>query len=80
MKDVGIASYADRNTPYIVGDSIYQVISALHNAAASLFKWLSDIQMKANPDKWHILINGSCKKKIKIAGHIIESNECKKLH
>ena len=48
IKDVDIASYADDSTPYIVGD---QPISALENAATSLFKWFSDNQMKANPDK-----------------------------
>ena len=51
MKDVDIASYADGNTPYIVGSSVYQVISALPDAAASLFKWFSDTQMKGNSDK-----------------------------
>ena len=38
MKDADIASFADDNTPYIVGDNIDQVVLALQNAAAFLFK------------------------------------------
>ena len=33
MKDADIASFADDNTLYIVGDNIDQVVSALQNAA-----------------------------------------------
>lgn len=54
VKDVDIASYAGDSTPYIVRDSIDQVISALQNATVSLFRWFSDKQIKANPDKYHL--------------------------
>ena len=54
MKDEDIASYADENTPYMVRDNIDQIVSALQNAATSLFKRSSDNQMKANPDKCHL--------------------------
>ena len=37
-KDVDIATYADDNTPNIVGYNIDQIISALQNASASLFE------------------------------------------
>ena len=49
----------DDNKPYIAGNKIDQAISALKNAATSLFKWFSDNQIKANPDKNHLLINKS---------------------
>ena len=39
MRDVDITSYADCNTQYIVEDNIDQVISALQNSAASIFKF-----------------------------------------
>ena len=56
MKDVDIASYAGNVYVLIVivRDSIDQVISALQNATVSLFKWFSDKQIKANPDKCHV--------------------------
>ena len=52
MKDVDIDCYADNNTPYIEGGKLDRVISALQNADASLFEWLSYNQMKEQ-----ILIN-----------------------
>ena len=55
-KDVDIATYANDNTPYIVGDYIDHVISALQNATASLFEWFLDNQMKTtNPKKCYLL-------------------------
>ena len=78
-KDVDITSCPDDNTPYIVGDNMDYVITALQNAAASLFKCFSENKMEANPDKCHLLINENCKKEIMIASNIIENNKCKKL-
>ena len=59
MGDIDIASCADDNTPYIVGDKIDKVVSD-----APLFKWFSNNQMKANPDICHLLIDESFKKEI----------------
>ena len=42
------ASYADDNTPYTTDE---KVIQKLEIEAESLFKWFSDNQMKAKPDK-----------------------------
>ena len=46
-KDVDITSYPDDNTPYIVGDNMDYVITALQNAAASLFKCFSENQSES---------------------------------
>ena len=54
IPDIDIASYADDNTPYTTGNLIEQVIQKLENAAQTLFRWFSDNQMKANPDKCHV--------------------------
>ena len=75
MKNSDIASYADANTPYNIGDNIDQVISPLQNGDVSLFKWLSYNQMKVNPDKCHLFINESCKK---MAGNIRENIKLRK--
>ena len=42
MENIGIASYADDNTPYTTGNSIEEVIEKLENAAKTLFQWLSE--------------------------------------
>ena len=65
MKDVDIGNYADDNISYITEDNIDQVISALQNAAASLFKWFSDNQMKVGKRKLiavNVMGNSKCKK------------------
>ena len=51
-------------TSYTEQDSIDQVISTFEETGKSLFKWLSDNQMKGNTDKCHLLLNNSCKKSI----------------
>ena len=72
------ASYADDNTPYTEHDIIDQVTSRLEETAKSFFKWFSDNEMKANPDKCHLLLNNSLKK-IKIEEFEIESSTQEKL-
>ena len=73
LKDTDFASYAGDNK-YTEHDSIDRVISRLEQTAKSLYKWFSDNQMKANPDKCHLLLNNSCKKKINIGEYDIESS------
>ena len=57
MQNIDIASYADDNTPYTIGNSIDEVIQKIKNAAQTCFQWFSDNQMKTNPDKCHFLCN-----------------------
>ena len=59
MKNIGIASCADGNTPYTTGKSIEEVIQKLENAAKALFQWFSDNQIKANPDKRQFSCNSN---------------------
>ena len=49
---------ADDNVPYIGGYNIGRVLSALQNAALSLFTRSSDNHMKANFDQPYLLIKG----------------------
>ena len=55
MGETEFASYADDNTPYVVGDNIEDVIIKLQNASPTLFQWFYDNQMKANPNKCHFI-------------------------
>ena len=55
MNETDFASYADDNTPYVVGNNIEDVIIKLQNASLTLFQWFYDNQMKANPDKCHFI-------------------------
>ena len=55
MNETDFASYADDNTPYVVGDNIEDVIIKLQNAPLTLFQWFYYNQMKADPDKCHFI-------------------------
>ena len=51
MNNINFASYADDNTPYVIGDGVIKVIESLKKASVELFCWFPNNQMKANPDK-----------------------------
>ena len=57
VDDIDIANYADDNTIYKEHENIDDLITSLQDAAAKLFKWFSDNQMKGNTDKCHLLLS-----------------------
>ena len=65
VENIDIASYADDNTAYTTGNSIEKVVQKLQNVAQTLFQWFSHNQMKANPDKCHLLCNSNSEKRKK---------------
>ena len=79
VDDVDIANYADDNTIYKEHENIDELITSLQNAAAKLFKWFSDNQMKGNTDKCHLLLSKDESSEIHIGDSIIESSTCEKL-
>ena len=52
----GIANYADDNTTYSTGAGIH-IISDLEQASDILSKWCMDNYLKANSDKYHVLLS-----------------------
>ena len=79
MNDIGFASYADDNTPYISSDSIEDVIRILENDSIKLFKWFSDNMMKANKDKCHVIVSSNKHVSMKLDNIEIENNNCERL-
>ena len=59
LNDILVGTYEDDNTPYCTGLKISDVLIKLENAAETLLKWFKDNKMKANPDKYHLLINNT---------------------
>ena len=59
MNNTELASYADDNTPYVVGNNKDELIVRLQNASKTLFQWFSDNQMKSNPDKCNFICSTS---------------------
>ena len=58
MKETSFASYADDNSPYVTPENLDDVIKSLEEDSIKLFQWFSDNQMKANHDKFHLLVSG----------------------
>ena len=79
VDDIDIANYADDNTIYKEHENIDDLITSLQDAAAKLFKWFSDNQMKENTDKCHLLLSKDESSEIHIGDSIIESSTCEKL-
>ena len=55
MRETDFVSYADDNSPYILGDSIDDVIKSLENHSINLLQWFLDSQMKRNSDRCHLI-------------------------
>ena len=46
VKDIDIASYADDSTPFIVKNSIDNVIASLEQVSDALFNWFKNNRLK----------------------------------
>ena len=79
IDNIDFASYADDNTPYTTDESAKKVIDKLEIVAKRLFKWFSDNQMKANPDKCYLLISSTSQSELKTGDVTIKSSICEKL-
>ena len=52
-----IANYADDNSPFAIAPSIPEVISNLEHESVIIIDWLRNNGLKANPDKFHLLLS-----------------------
>ena len=79
VSKVDFASYADDNTPYVIGNGVKEVVNSLKEASDELFYWFAYNQMKANPDKCHLVTSSSDKLSIYVDNYNIKSSKCEKL-
>ena len=79
VDEIGFASYADDNTPLVSGDRLDNVLDSLEKASSKLLDWFSNNQMKANPDKCHLLTSATALIAIKIKDNEILNSEKEKL-
>ena len=63
IEKIDIASFSDGNAPYVTGDNISSVIKLLEEVACAtvFFQWFKDNEMKANADKFRVLLSTSNK-------------------
>ena len=75
-----IANYADDNSPFSVAPTIPQVISELHAESQVLLTWIRNNGIKANPDKFHLLLSDSSKEhSMEIEKNSIQNSQYEKL-
>ena len=79
VENIGIASYANDNTPYISANNINEVILSLTKATDNLYKWFSDNVMESNADKCHLLVSTNHAINIKIGNIDINKSTYEKL-
>ena len=57
FEDSNVASYADDTTPYTLKDNMESVMAKLEEDSILLIDWINNNYMKANPEKFHILLS-----------------------
>ena len=68
------------NTPYCTGLKISYVLIQLENAVETLLQWFKNNRLKANPDKYHLLINNTKESfQIKIGNETVSNSKYEKL-
>ena len=74
------ANYADDNSPYVCSTDIDSVISELEYDSDILLDWVSNNGLKANPNKFHLILNDHDDKHfIKIENRKIYNSTSEKL-
>ena len=70
-----IANYADDNSPFACDKNIQ-----LEGDSNTLLEWVKNNGLKANPDKFHIILNGSHEDEFIIVDeYVIQNSKCEKL-
>ena len=71
--------YADDNTPYATEKDLQDVFSKLEKSSDILLKWFKENFLKANPDKFHILLSTKNDLSLKLNEVTISNSNCEKL-
>ena len=67
------------HTPYVLGDSIDDVIKSLEDDSINFFKWFLYNQIKANSDKCHLITSKQSCMNLKTGNINIVNSACEKL-
>ena len=64
--DIGIANYADNNTLHATSKHLETVLKDLEQRSDTLLKWFTDNLLKANPEKYHLLVSTNEKRHLNV--------------
>ena len=74
-----IANYVDDNSPFTMAPTIPGVLSELEQESISLLNWIRNNGLKANPDKFHLLLSDPNEEfSIKVHNVEIKNSKCQK--
>ena len=75
-----IVNYADDNSPFTTAPTIPGVLSKLENESITLLNWVRNNGLKANPDKFHLLLSDPNEElSIKVENCNLKNSKDKKL-
>ena len=78
--EIDIANYADDTTPYALDSKLENIVKLLEENTDKLFKWFSNnLNLKANPDKCHLLVNTIGNIRICVRNETISNSSNQKL-
>ena len=78
VPDIGIANYADDNTPHTTNKHLETVLKDLGQGSDTSLKWFTDNLLKANSEKYHLLVSTSEKRHLNVGEVEISNSKCKK--
>ena len=78
VPDIGLANYADDNTPHATDKYLETVLKNFEQGSDTLLKWFTDNLLKANPEKYHLLVSTNEKRHLNVGEVEISNSKCKK--
>ena len=76
--DIGIANYADNNTSHTTNKHLETVLKDLEQGSDTLLKWFTDNLLKANPEKYHLLVSTNEKRHLNVGKVEVSNSKCEK--
>ena len=78
VSDIGIANHTDDNTPHATDKHLETVLKDLEQGSDTLLKWFTDNLLKANPEKYHVLVSTNEKRHLNVSEVEISNIKCEK--
>ena len=76
--NIGVANYADDNNPHTTNKHFETVLKDLEQGSDTLLKWFTDNLLKANPEKYHLLVSTNEKRHLNVGEVEISNSKCEK--
>ena len=73
-----IVSNADENTPHATNKHLETVLKDLEQGSNTLLNWFTDNLVKANPEKYHLLVSTNGKRHLNVGEIEISNSNCEK--